>query len=244
VHTLGEAFGYYGRAWSHEDITAIGPWALQLILILCAPPFIAATIYMTLGRIIRAVDAEHLSSIRPGWLTGIFVTNDVICFLTQIAGAGMQVTRDKQVMEIGLKAVLAGLIFSLVVFCGFVWVAAVFHRRLARDPTPVVVRNPRLKWGRYMWAIYISCVTLTVRTIVRTIEFAADKGAEVKSKEVYIYVFDAAMMGIAVAVLLVWHPGLLIKRVRRANKSSDFDEPGSRDSANVPLTEYECHQMR
>lgn len=83
---------------------------------MCAPPFIAATIYMFLGRLIRALDAERLSSIRPKWLTPIFVTNDIICFLTQIAGAGVQVTGDARVMSIGKKATLGGLIFSLVVF--------------------------------------------------------------------------------------------------------------------------------
>lgn len=80
---IDETFGYYGRAWSHNDRKSIGPWALQQIRLLCAPPFIAATIYMILGRLIRAFDAEHLSSIRTKRLTAIFVVNDVICFLTQ-----------------------------------------------------------------------------------------------------------------------------------------------------------------
>ncbi|KAF9888625.1 hypothetical protein FE257_008557 [Aspergillus nanangensis] len=121
-----EAFGYYGRAWSHTDRTRIGSWALQQMLILCAPPLIAATIYMVLARIIRAFDAEHLSPMRLKWLTTVFVVNDVICFLTQLAGAGVQITGDAHVMDIGLKAVLAGLVFALVVFLLFVWVEEVY----------------------------------------------------------------------------------------------------------------------
>lgn len=144
----GEAFGYYGRAWSHQDRTAIGPWALQEILILCAPPFITATIYMVLSRIIRALNAEHHSAIRTKWLTPLFVLNDVICFLTQIAGAGVQVTGDTRVMAIGRKAVLAGLVFALVVFGLFVWVAGVFHARLDAELTAVVRGCPRLGWKR------------------------------------------------------------------------------------------------
>lgn len=89
------------------------------MLILCAPPLLAATVYMVLGRMIRAFDAEHLSSMRPKWLTFVFAMNDVICFCTQVGGAGVQVTGDPKVMDIGKKVVLAGLIFSLFVFALF-----------------------------------------------------------------------------------------------------------------------------
>ncbi|KAA8650354.1 RTA1 domain-containing protein [Aspergillus tanneri] len=169
--------GYYGRAWSHNNRTQIKSWALQQMLILCAPPLVAATIYMVLGRIIRAFNADHHSSIRSRRLTFIFVANDVLCFLTQIFGAGDQITGNDNIMNIGLKVVLVGLIFSLVVFALFVWVAFVFHRRLKRDPTPVAEQNTDLHWERYMWAIYISCFALMLRNLVRTIEFAAPKSA-------------------------------------------------------------------
>ncbi|KNG91179.1 RTA1 domain protein [Aspergillus nomiae NRRL 13137] len=132
-----ETFGYYGRAWSHNNRTLISSWALQQMLILCAPPFVAATIYMVLSRIIRAFDAEHLSPMRTKRITVLFVLNDIICFLTQLGGAGVQITGDAQVMDIGRKVVLVGLVFALVVFLVFVWIAWVFHRRLAAEPTTV-----------------------------------------------------------------------------------------------------------
>ncbi|GFF80529.1 protein RTA1 [Aspergillus udagawae] len=232
-----ESFGYYGRAWSHQDRTEIGSWALQEMLILCAPPFIAATIYMVLGRIIRAFNAEHHSSIRTKWLTTIFVLNDVICFLTQIAGAGVQVTGDAHIMAIGKKAVLAGLIFALVVFGLFVWVAAVFHRRLDAEPTAVVMECPRLGWKKYMWTIYISCGMLMVRNLVRTIQFGSEKGSALNTEEVYIYVFDAALMACSIGLLIVWHPGRLVRRAQKANKASQLCGQ-MEDAANIPLTGY------
>ncbi|GFG22451.1 protein RTA1 [Aspergillus udagawae] len=235
--TPGESFGYYGRAWSHQDRTEIGSWALQEMLILCAPPFVAATIYMVLGRIIRAFNAEHHSSIRTKWLTTIFVLNDVICFLTQIAGAGVQVTGDEHIMAIGKKAVLAGLIFALVVFGLFVWVAALFHRRLDAEPTAVVMECPRLGWKKYMWAIYISCGLLMVRNLVRTIQFGSEKGSALNTEEVYIYVFDAALMACSIGLLIVWHPGRLVRRAQKANKASQLCGQ-MQDAADIPLTGY------
>ncbi|KAJ5814713.1 hypothetical protein N7474_006490 [Penicillium riverlandense] len=213
-----ETFGYYGRAWSHQSRTEIKSWALQEILILCAPPMIAATVYMTLGRMIRSFDAEHLSSMRTKYLTLVFVLNDILCFCTQIGGAGVQVTGNVKVMDIGKKVVLAGLIFSLVIFALFIWISFKFQRRLQNQPTPVVAQNPELKWRRYMVALYIACFALMLRNLVRTIQFASPRTSAINIKEAFIYVFDAFLMFLTLLVLLFYHPGLLIKRTRRLAK--------------------------
>lgn len=200
---------------------------------MCAPPFIAATIYMFLGRIMLSLNAEHLSSMQPKWLTPIFVINDIICFLTQIAGAGVQVTGDAHVMSIGTKATLAGLIFSLIVFCFFVLIAAVFHRRLSQHPTSKVIRNPKLAWKRYMWALYMACFAVMLRNLIRTIQFGADKESPLNTKGAFIYVFDGFLMLLAMLAILIYHPGLLIKKARRAQKGEML--MSHRNSAEVPL---------
>ncbi|KAJ5963641.1 RTA-like protein [Penicillium vulpinum] len=214
-----ETFGYYGRAWSHQSRFEIKSWALQEMLILCAPPLVAATIYMVLGCIVRSFGAEHLSSLRPKWLTFVFVMNDVLCFCTQLGGAGVQVTGDQQVMEIGKKVVLAGLIFSSVVFACFILIVANFHRRLQRRPTLLLIENPDLPWQRYMWAIYTSCFALMLRNLVRTIQFEAGHTTDINTKEVYIYIFDAFLMFFTMFVLIIYHPGRLIKKARRLTKT-------------------------
>jgi hypothetical protein len=243
TRTPGEAFGYYGRAWSHESRTDIGSWALQEMLIMCAPPLIAATVYMVLGRIIRSFDAEHLSSMRVKWLTFVFVMNDVLTFCTQIGGAGVQVTGDAKIMDIGKKVVLAGLIFSLVVFAFFIYITAKFHRRLQQMPTPLINHNPNLHWQRYMVAIYVSCFALMLRNLVRTIQFGAGRTAQVNTKEAYIYVFDAFLMFLAMLVLIVYHPGRLIKKARYLTKMGMFDERmGERNSAHILLSDTEMGQ--
>ncbi|CAG8305065.1 unnamed protein product [Penicillium salamii] len=237
-----ETFGYYGRAWSHESRFEISSWSLQEMLILCAPPLVAATVYMVLGRIIRSFGAEHLSSMRVKWLTFVFVMNDVLCFITQLGGAGVQVTGDENIMKIGKKVVLGGLIFSLVVFAFFIYIAAKFHRRLQQKPTPILHHYPDLPWQRYMWAIYVSCAALMVRNLVRTIQFGAGQKTDINTKEVYIYVFDAFLMFFAMLVLIIYHPGRLIKRARRLTKDGMFEESGDSNSAHILLSECEMGQ--
>lgn len=83
-----ETIGYVGRLLASSEAPDFtkGPYIIQSALILIAPAFLAASIYMTLGRIIYMLEAEKLSVIRIGWLTNLFVTGDVLSFLMQASG--------------------------------------------------------------------------------------------------------------------------------------------------------------
>lgn len=81
-----QIIGYIGRAVAHSNVTSIPIYSIQTILILLAPPLYAASIYMVLGRLIHHLHAESLSVVRLSWMTGIFVTGDVISFVMQAAG--------------------------------------------------------------------------------------------------------------------------------------------------------------
>jgi hypothetical protein len=65
---------------------ALGPYIVQTMLILVAPPLLAASIYMTLGRIVVKIDAENKNIIPVRFITKIFVIGDVISFLLQCGG--------------------------------------------------------------------------------------------------------------------------------------------------------------
>lgn len=55
-------------------------------MILLAPPLYAASIYMTLGRLIGYLDAESLSIVSTRWITAIFLVGDIVAFVMQAAG--------------------------------------------------------------------------------------------------------------------------------------------------------------
>lgn len=83
-----ECVGYIGRAMgAHETpYWTMAVYILQSLCILLAPAFFAASIYMSLGRIIHLLDGESHSPVRRTWLTKIFVSGDVLSFLTQSTG--------------------------------------------------------------------------------------------------------------------------------------------------------------
>jgi hypothetical protein len=84
-----EFIGYIGRAASSQETPdwTLGPYIVQTLLLLIAPALFAASIYMTLGKIILLVDGEVHSIIRKRWLTKLFVTGDVLSFLMQGGGS-------------------------------------------------------------------------------------------------------------------------------------------------------------
>jgi len=85
---LVEIFGYIGRAINSKQTPnwTTGPYIMQSLLLLLAPTFFAASIYMILGRIILLTDGETHSLIRARWLTKLFVAGDVLSFFAQSAG--------------------------------------------------------------------------------------------------------------------------------------------------------------
>ena len=63
------------------------PFVVQGSLILIAPALFAATIYMTLGRVIKLTDGNKHSIVGSSALTKFFVTGDIFCIVLQASGA-------------------------------------------------------------------------------------------------------------------------------------------------------------
>jgi hypothetical protein len=136
IGIIVEMIGYIGRIISTKDIWALGPFIMQSILLLVAPALFAASIYIILGRIILLTDGEKHSLIRQKWLTKIFVAGDVISFLVQSGGGGIQSMGTLSSMHTGENLIIVGLFLQLAFFGFFVVVAGIFHWRLVKANPP------------------------------------------------------------------------------------------------------------
>ncbi|KAF7858844.1 hypothetical protein EAF04_008886 [Stromatinia cepivora] len=237
----GETFGYYGRSKCHDNISDIGPWILQMIFILGAPTFLAATVYMILARLTVALGAEGYSMIRPRWLTKIYVLIDIICFISQFAGAGAQASGDAQVIFMGNKVILGGLIFQIIAFCFFLFMAwrIAVHFGQNQERYSSSNRYAGSGWKKYFRALYAVSVLLIIRNLVCVIEYAQqvnsggfayatrnDDGSltyigkhttTIGDKEVFLYLFDASLMFLVILIFLIIHPGEFTKDARAMN---------------------------
>ncbi|KAE9374163.1 RTA1-domain-containing protein [Stipitochalara longipes BDJ] len=211
-----EAGGYYCRAWSAANTHKILPFVISGLLILAAPPMLAATVYMTFGRIIRNLKAASFSIISPRWLTSLFVLGDVVCLGSQLAGSVLRASDDLKTNQTGSHIVLAGLILQVAMFSFFGLLVAVFHIRYRFS------EDTGLGWKKHVIVLYILSIVFVVRNIVRIVEFTQSADGYIATHESMLYLFDGSFM-LFVSVLLVFvHPGRLLREARRSRKMDRF----------------------
>jgi hypothetical protein len=208
---------------------------MQSVLLLVAPALFAASIYIILGRVILLVDGERFSLIRQKWLTAAFVTGDVLSFMIQSGGGGIQAMGTLSSMHTGETLIVAGLFMQLAFFGFFIVVAGLFHYRLINNKpskqltlrccggkgrgrrltasssaAPINASIPvdldALPWKRHIYALYGGSALIMVRSIFRVIEYLQGNDGYLLKHEVFLYVFDAVLM-LLVMVLFNWiHP--------------------------------------
>ncbi|KAL7762729.1 hypothetical protein ACKLNR_009264 [Fusarium oxysporum f. sp. zingiberi] len=129
-----EAAAYWFRSRSHDNLRQTLPFLIQNLLVLVAPPFLAATIYMSLGRITRALKAQEASLISLRWITKLFVLVDLICFATQTAGAIMSGSEDLEEAKRGQTIIIGGLVLQILAFALFIICTLTLQIRLRSNP--------------------------------------------------------------------------------------------------------------
>ncbi|KAF6836367.1 rta1 domain-containing protein [Colletotrichum musicola] len=226
IGCLFEAIGYAGRAMSANEAPDYtkNPYIIQSILLLLGPALFAASIYMVLGRLINLLDAGNYSLIRPKWLTKVFVLGDVLSFFAQSGGGGMLATaKDRDSVKKGENIIVGGLGIQILFFGFFMLVTLVFHMRLSRNPTPKTY-SLDTPWKGLLWVLYTTSLLIMVRSIFRVAEYVEGKEGELQSKEMYIYVFDALLMGITALLFNFFHPSRVINNRPSGLKSVSSQE--------------------
>ncbi|KAM6514196.1 hypothetical protein FALCPG4_015354 [Fusarium falciforme] len=202
-----EAVGYVGRvlnALEDEGCWTIPPYVIQNMLILLGPAFMAASIYMILGRIILLTAGENIALVKRKWLTKTFVTGDVIALCLQSSGGSLMVAPD--LWEIGEYVIIGGLFVQLVIFSCFVVVAGHYQYRLTRFPTPES-NDPKIRWKWYLYTLYVTGALILVRSVFRVIEFIQGNHGPLMRTEAYVFTFDGLLM-VGVLLWMNWfHPG-------------------------------------
>lgn len=212
-----ELVGYVGRALAHDSTGKLIPYVLQSTLLLLGPILFAASLYMTLSRVIRAVDGAHCSIISPRWLTRIFVFGDVFSFIVQASGAGLRVQAGQKDSDIdpalGGHVIVGGLVLQILIFGVFIVTAMMFHVKFGRSPT--AVDSSDIPWQSTLVMLYFTSTCIMIRNIFRVIEYAMGSGGYLLSVEWAVYVFDASLMVLTMAAFFIRYPSQL----RRVHKS-------------------------
>ncbi|KAK2687822.1 hypothetical protein QWA68_013722 [Fusarium oxysporum] len=203
-----ETFGYYGRFWSHRDPNNSSPFILQNVLLLVGIPFLAATVYMSLGRMTVALRAQELSFLSPRWMTKIYVLIDIGCIFSQLMGAMMPASGKPEDITKGRTILIVGLITQIAALSLFILNTEFLNRKItqrARSGTDWQVNH-----NRFFRTLEGVTLLLIIRSVIRSVEFLQGSDGFVITHEIFIYLFDATLVSIAMIALLAVHPGELM----------------------------------
>ncbi|KAJ6185553.1 hypothetical protein N7519_006854 [Penicillium mononematosum] len=207
---LFEVIGYIGRAAAYNATDSVIVYAIQNVFLLLGPALFAASVYMTLGRIIRSVHAEKHSLVRINWLTKTFVMGDVVSFVVQGSASGLMVTGDNA--KLGSNIVVAGLVIQVIMFGLFIVTSAVFEVRMRRSP-PTEAFDNRINWISRVRTLYAVSALILIRSIFRVVEYAAGNDGYPITHEWMLYVFDSVLMIICMVIWGIWYPGTLPRHI-------------------------------
>lgn len=218
-----EVVGCLGRIIARNATDELMPYIIQSIFLLVPPSLFGASIYMTLGRIMRGLgpDGEACSLIPVKWLTTLFVVGDVLGFVIQGGGAGLMAGGSKA--ELGKNIIIAGLFVQIAFFCLFVAVAILFDRRYRRRTVggfkslaassashqPGHLSEPPFDWKKLMLMLYATSGLILFRCIFRIVEYIMGPDAYLLATEWPLFAFDLTLMIITMVLFYVWHPVLI-----------------------------------
>ncbi|RDW57607.1 hypothetical protein BP6252_13689 [Coleophoma cylindrospora] len=227
IGCIFELIGYAARTSAHNQTGALMPYIIQSVLLLVAPALFAASIYMTLGRIIRCVRGEKYSIIRVNWLTKIFVIGDVLSFVVQSGGAGFMVEGDNATT--GQNIVVGGLFVQIIMFGLFVVTTTIFHLRMRRYPTTESY-NVEAPWKSTLHMLYGVSVLIMIRSIFRVVEYVSGQNGYPLTHEWTVYIFDAVLMLMVTGAFYYWYPSKVIPAPPESaayslNTNSKYGEP-------------------
>ncbi|KAM0269021.1 hypothetical protein ACHAPA_004630 [Fusarium lateritium] len=203
-----EMLGYGIRAGVKDKTNKLMPYMIQNTFILIAPALFAASIYMILGRIIRSLNADKYSLLKPTKLTRTFVLGDVLSFFVQGGGAGMSAVQSQTMAKWAERIVIIGLVIQIVIFGLFCVVSVVFHRRMHYKPTAESI-GTLVPWESTLYMLYAVSLLIMVRSVFRIVEYAQGYTGYSLSNEWTLYIFDTLLMWLVTAIFAWRYPSEL-----------------------------------
>lgn len=166
---------------------------------------------MSLGRVIQALQANRHSIISTRWLTKLYILIDVACLLSQLAGTVMPASGDAHLVELSRKIIFGGLLVQLVALLFFCYMTWHVSRAISRDEPKIFAHDAGVHWKNHFRAIFLVASLALVRSLIRAIEYGQGEDGFIISHEVFIYLFDAALMWLVMVAFLLIHPSRLLR---------------------------------
>ncbi|GAM90419.1 hypothetical protein ANO11243_084620 [Dothideomycetidae sp. 11243] len=202
---------YVSRSISIETPDNIGLYSTWFVLLLCAPLWTNAYVYMVLGRMVwNFKKGARLHRVKAWHLGKIFVCVDFIALLIQIGGATIAVTSGNQSTDttvyLGLHIYMVGIGIQLLLIIIFTLFSYSLFRSLRTELDAEARRLPLL----LLYTLWGVLLLIAIRIIFRLTEYSKGLNSTIPNHEAYQYVLDSTPMLLAAYIFNVIHPGRIM----------------------------------
>lgn len=221
---IWELVGFTLRVCSILEPDNGGFYSNMGILVLLAPLWINAFVYMALGRLVHfALVHDTVMRIRARRLTFMFVTFDITAFIMQASGGIMAAKSGAaSTKRTGYNIYTAGVGIQMGFIVWFVALAVRFHYKLCK---PVMydlfdeTKQSLASIKRILFGLYTVLTLILCRNSWRLAEYATGVDSSLRLNEWWFYVFDALPMAGAMVLLNICNPAQVLTGPR-----ADFSE--------------------
>ena len=263
-----ETCGYVFRTLSVHDQLNPAYFDVQQLLLLLAPLWINAYVYMVLGRMAHFyLLQDKIFGLKARHLTLVFVTFDLTAFGVQAAGTTMAIIAlTEAAQSAGLHVYQTGIALQIFFVVLFMVVSARFQilvreqdRSRASQSLQVTGMRPHeiVHPRRATWllrTVYLSLFLIVYRNTYRAIEYSHGITSGITTHEWYTFVFDAMPMLLIFLGFNIFNPGMFLQgprsdfadenRTRKASKKAKRKEQRNERLANVMLNTTRVEQYR
>ncbi|KAJ7595680.1 RTA1 like protein-domain-containing protein [Mycena floridula] len=201
---IWETSGFAVRAVSSHNVTSETLNTVAQLLVLLAPLWINAFVYMILGRMVYYYLPSKKIWIRAERLALCFILLDITAFVIQAAGGILASgSNPPKTVLLGLHIYEGGIGFQEFFVLIFVGLAIKLYRDLSRNEDT----GRPTDWKPLLSVLFATLTLITTRIIYRLVEFSEGFSSTVTNHEAYFYVLEATPMILGFGLLNIWHPG-------------------------------------
>lgn len=184
---------------------------MQHFFTFAAVPFMAISLYLGLS-----ATQDSAGSYRNRWLSRSYVVLSVAVLISQFANITLVITTDAQVIAISQLVILWGLIVQISMLLIYFIDAWNTRRRATRDPTMALsMASDKINWVTLLRGSEISALLLIVRSSARLVEYLQGQKGFLASNEAFVYALDASIVLLVMLLMMVYHPGRLVRCLRK-----------------------------
>ena len=134
--------------------------------------------------------------------------------------------KDNSGVKLGQNVITGGLGIQVLFFGLFIIVAGIFNYRLRAVPS-LRTKQISVPWQSYLFVLYGASFLIMIRSVFRIVEYVMGQDGYLLDHEIFLYIFDAALMFLAMVLFNVYHPSRIIHKGSLENHVRDVESHDS-----------------